>query len=168
MADFKLNTAVLVDKLRARFSAEIVETKVAKGEVTHLIKKDALIGVLTFVKGESDFQMDYLADVVGVDFHPEEPRFEVVYHLLSTKRNLRLRIKVRAQDGEEVPTVTTIWSSANFAEREIYDMFGIKFTGHPDMRRIYLAHDWVGHPLRKDYPLRGFKDKYNPNGEEKK
>ena len=110
--------------------------------------------------------MTYLSDVCGVDYYPKTPRFEVVYHMLSINKKLRLRLKVRLAEGEKVDSVTGVWRSANWYEREAFDMFGIEFEGHPDPRRIYLAEDWEGHPLRKDYPLRGFKDNLNPNGEE--
>ncbi len=164
MSNNKVNTAVLVDKFKGRFGNKIIETKVEFGEVTHVVAKDDLLGVLTILKGDGDFMMDWLSDVVGVDYLPKKPRFELVYHLLSTKKKHRIRIKIRVEDGEEIPSVTSIWAGASFAEREAYDMFGFIFKGHPDLRRIYLAEDWEGHPLRKDYPLRGYKDEYNPNG----
>jgi len=130
------------------------------------VKKRAIKGLCGYLKMAKGLKMNYLVDIAGVDYLEREPRFEVVYHLYSTFTNLRLRLKVRLDDGEAIPSVTDIWRSANFPEREAYDMFGIIFTGHPDLRRIYLAEDWEGFPLRKDYPLRGYKDEYNPYGEE--
>jgi len=88
--------------------------------------------------------------------------------LKSIAKKHRVRLKVKLDDGETIPSVTAIWSAANWAEREAYDMFGIRFEGHPELRRIYMPEDWDGFPLRKDYPLRGYKDRYNPYGEEKK
>ena len=166
----KINETILIDKLRARFGGAIEETVVSRGEVTHVIKEGALQDVCMFVKNDSDLMMKFLSDVVGVDLLPAKPRFEVVYHMLSVARAHRLRLKVRLSDDNEptVPSVTGIWRSASCAEREAYDMFGIVFKGHPDLRRIYLAQDWEGFPLRKDYPLKGYKDDYNPFGEEKK
>ena len=111
--------------------------------------------------------MNYLVDVIGVDHYPETPRFGVVYHIYSISRKLRLRLKVRLNDGETVPSGTSVWPGADWPEREAYDMFGIVFEAHPDLRRIYLAPDWEGYPLRKDYPLRGYKDRYNPFGVDK-
>ena len=108
--------------------------------------------------------MNFCADVVGVDYMGETPRFEVVYHFYSIPKKHRIRIKVRVNDGETVPSITSIWAGADWAEREVYDMFGIAFEGHPNMKRIYLAEDWEGYPLRKDYPVRGYKDRYNPYG----
>ena len=93
--------------------------------------------------------------------------FEVVYHLYSIPNKYRLRIKVRVREDEKVPSVTSVWRSADFAERETFDMFGIVFDGHPNLKRIYMPLDWEGFPLRKDYPLTGFKDEYNPFGVEK-
>jgi NADH-quinone oxidoreductase subunit C len=98
-----------------------------------------------------DFQ--FLADVIGVDYLPREPRYEVVYHLVSLSNRLRLRVKVRVPDGGSVPTVQRIWPAANWHEREVWDMFGIFIEDHPDLRRILMPEDWEGHPLRKDYPV---------------
>ncbi len=164
----ELNTTVLVDKFRARFSDAILATTVERGEVSHLVKSGEILGILTHLKADGDFQMEFLSDVIGVDNYPEKPRFTIVYQLLSLTRRQRLRIKADFEEGEKVPSVTSLWKSAGCAEREVYDMFGIEFTGHPDLRRIYLPDDWEGYPLRKDYPLKGYKDKYNPYGEEKK
>lgn len=157
---------VLIDKIKKRFSEAVLETIVDRGEVTHVVKASAIVDICKFVKSDDELQMTYLSDVCGVDYHPKTPRFEVVYHMLSMTKNLRLRLKVRVAEGEKVDTVTGVWRSANWYEREAFDMFGIEFEGHPDPRRIYLAEDWEGHPLRKDYPLKGFKDDLNPNGEE--
>jgi len=157
---------ILVDHIASTFMDDIVETTVFRGEVTHLVKKRAIQGICGYVKMATDLKMDYLVDIAGVDHLDALPRFEVVYHLYSTTTRLRIRFKVRLEDGEEIPSVTSIWRSANFPEREAYDMFGIIFTGHPNLKRIYLAEDWEGFPMRKDYPLRGYKDEYNPYGEE--
>jgi NADH-quinone oxidoreductase subunit C len=157
----------LVTRLKEKFASSIVETTVFRGEVTHLIKKNALLDIARFVTSEKDLKMDYLADVLGVDYHPDTPRFEVVYHMYSTSNRLRLRLKIKLDAGETVPSVTGVWRSANFPERETYDMFGIVFEGHPDLKRIYMPPDWEGFPLRKDYPLKGYKDEFNPFGEDK-
>jgi len=157
--------SILVDHIASTFMDDIVETTVFRGEVTHLVNKRAIQGICGYVKMAPGLKMDYLVDIVGVDYLDRLPRFEVVYHLYSTITKLRIRFKVRLEDGEEIPTVTSIWRGADFPEREAYDMFGIIFTGHPNLRRIYLAEDWEGFPMRKDYPLRGYKDEYNPNGE---
>lgn len=158
----------LVKKIRGRFGKSIVETTVFRGEITHVVEKDVLIDVCTFLKNEPGLQFNFLSDVLGVDCRPLLSCFEVVYHLYSIPYKRRLRVKVRVKENETVPSVTPIWRSANFAERETFDMFGIVFEGHPDLKRIYMPPDWEGHPLRKDYPLVGYKDEYNPFGVEKK
>jgi len=158
---------ILADNVAATFRGEILETTVFRGEVTHLVKRGAIKSVCGYLKMAPELKMNYLVDVAGVDYFERSPRFEVVYHLYSTITKLRLRLKVRLDEGDEVPTVTDIWRGADFPEREAYDMYGIVFSGHPDLRRIYLAEDWEGFPLRKDYPLRGYKDEYNPYGEER-
>jgi len=157
---------VLAEKLRAKFPEAILETVCCKDEVTHQVEKSAVAEVCEFLKHDSDFQMNYLVDVIGVDHYPDPPRFGVVYHLYSIPKRQRIRLKVRVEDGASVATVTGIWPAADWPEREAYDMFGIVFDGHPNLKRIYMAPDWEGYPLRKDYPLRGYKDPYNPYGEE--
>jgi len=159
--------SLLIDLIASAFRDDIIETTVFRGEVTHLVKKSAIKGLCGYLKMAKGLKMNYFVDLAGVDYFDRQPRFEVVYHLYSTTTKLRIRLKVRLKDGEEIPSVTDIWRAANFPEREAYDMFGIVFSGHPDLRRIYLAEDWEGFPLRKDYPLKGYKDQYNPNGEER-
>jgi len=160
------NKTLLVDNIVSTFTDDIIETTVFRGEVTHLVKKRAIKGLCGYLKMAAGLKMNCLVDVFGVDYIDRLERFEVVYHLYSIDTKLRLRLKVRLNEDEDIPSVTDIWRAANFPEREAYDMFGIIFTGHPDLRRIYLAEDWEGFPMRKDYPLKGYKDQYNPNGEE--
>ncbi len=158
---------ILIKKVKDTFRHSVIETTVYKGEVTHLVDKAALRSLCTFLKTDPDIKMNYLVDILGVDYYERVPRFEVVYHFYSIARKHRLRLKVRAAEGETVPSVTSVWLGANWPEREVYDMFGIVFEGHPDLKRIYLPQEWEGFPLRKDYPLRGYKDRYNPYGEDK-
>lgn len=158
---------LLVGKIQKTFPDAILETRIYKDEVTHRVGKGSLLSICEFLKSDSELQMDYLVDVLGVDYTPEVPRFEVVYHLCSMSKRHRIRLKVRIDEGESIPTVTGIWPAADWPEREAYDMFGIVFDGHPNLKRIYLPPDWEGFPMRKDYPLRGYKDQYNPFGEEK-
>ena len=160
--------STLVKKVQERFAPSILDTLIVRNEITHLIKKDSLIDICRFLKDDSELQLNFLSDVLGTDYFPQKPRFEVVYHLYSIPKKHRLRLKIKIEDGESVPSLTSIWSSADWAERETYDMFGIRFDGHPNLRRIYMPEDWEGFPLRKDYPLKGYKDQYNPYGEEKK
>lgn len=159
--------SLLVKKIRDRFGGAILETTVFRGEITHVVAKDALVGICRFLKHEPALQFKFLSDVLGVDCRKTLSCFEVVYHLYSIPGKYRLRIKVRVKENEEVPSVTPVWRSADFAERETFDMFGIVFDGHPNLKRIYMPLDWEGYPLRKDYPLTGYKDEYNPFGVEK-
>jgi NADH-quinone oxidoreductase subunit C len=158
---------LLVDVLGSEFAGQILETEVYRGDVTHVVGTDSIAQICTFLNLDPRFRMNFIVDVLGVDYPGRDPRFDVVYVLYSTSQKLRVRLKVRVADGGSVPSVTSVWEGAAWPERETYDMFGIRFDNHPDMRRIYLAEDWEGHPLRKDYPLRGYKDRYNPFGEEK-
>jgi len=161
------NQSVSIKKLTERFGDGIIDSSVYRDEVTLLVDKGALVSICDFLKTDPVFRMDYLVDVIGVDYMPASPRFEVVYHLYSISKRHRIRLKVKIDESESVPTVTGIWPAADWPEREAFDMYGIIFDGHPNLKRIYMAPDWEGFPLRKDYPLRGYKDKYNPFGEEK-
>ncbi len=145
-----------VEKIKAKNAAWVVSLVEGHGEVTVTVPRDSVVDVCAFLKREHGFDM--LADLCGADRGPEEePRFEVNYHLFSTVHYSRLRLKVLLSDDEpNVPTVSGLWKTANWHERETYDLVGIKFDGHPDLRRILLPSDFDGHALRKDYPLRGY------------
>jgi len=145
-----------VEKLKAENLAWVTDFKDARGEVTLTIPRESIVDVCWVLKTKYDFNM--LADLCGADRGPEEdPRFEVNYHLFSTKHFNRLRLKVLLSDDEpNVPTVVGVWKTANWHERETYDLFGVIFDDHPDLRRILLPSDFDGHALRKDYPLRGY------------
>ncbi len=157
----------LLKKVKANFRDSVIDAAIFRNEATVLVDKNVLRAVCNFLKTDPEMKMNYLVDVLGVDYYPVAPRFEVVYHFYSIPKKHRIRVKVKLSDGETVPTVTDMWSGANWPEREAYDMFGIVFEGHPNLKRIYLADGWEGFPMRKDYPLRGYKDRYNPFGEEK-
>ena len=124
------------------------------GELTLDIAPQKIVSVCGFLKYDQQFVR--LSSVTAVDWYPTEPRFEVVYHLHSVERNERVRLKCRLR-GEDpvIDSVTGVWRGANWYEREVFDLFGIKFLGHPDPRRIMMPDDWEGHPLRKDYPITG-------------
>jgi NADH-quinone oxidoreductase subunit C len=125
-----------------------------RGELTLEIDPARIAAVCEFLKRDQAFSR--VSTVTAVDRYPGEPRFEVVYHLHSIQRNQRLRLKCRlGGENPEIDSVTPVWRGANWYEREVFDLFGIRFKGHPDLRRIMLPDDWEGHPLRKDYPVTG-------------
>jgi len=130
----------------------------AHGEITVVVPREHIVEACTFLKTWPEARFDFLSDLCGVDRGvEEEPRFEVNYHLFSTTRHHRIRLKVVLnEDDPHVLTVTGVWRTANWHERETYDLFGVIFDGHPDLRRILLPEDWQGHALRKDFPLRGY------------
>lgn len=146
----------LGDYITQALPGDVLEATVARGELTLLARTDAIVRVLTFLRDDSNCQFRLLMDVCGVD-HPERPqRFDVVYHLLSLKQDQRVRVKVRTDEATPVPSVTGVFSSAGWFERETWDMYGVMFSGHPDLRRILTDYGFEGHPLRKDFPLTGF------------
>jgi NADH-quinone oxidoreductase subunit C len=130
----------------------------AFGETTIIVPQELILTVCSFLKGWPEGRFDFLADLCGVDRGvEEEPRFEVNYHLFSTTKHHRLRVKVQLNEEDmHVQSVTSVWRTANWHERETYDLFGVIFDGHPDLRRILLPEDWQGYALRKDFPLRGY------------
>ena len=133
-----------------------VESKLDRGELTVWVASEKLLEACRVLK--NDLRFVRLSDVTAVDWFPREPRYEVVYHLHCLERKERLRLKVRLPgENPEVDSATAVWRSANWYEREVLDLFGIRFRNHPDPRRIMMPDDWVGHPLRKDYPVEGYK-----------
>ncbi|RII30902.1 MAG: NADH-quinone oxidoreductase subunit C [Geobacter sp.] len=147
------NRAVV--RLREKFAASIIEVVEFRGEVTVTVKKSDIIPVLSFLK--QSLQYNLLTDVTAVDYlGKKEDRFMMVYQLYSIPVKDRLRIKTAVSEADcRIPSATQVWQTANWLEREVYDLFGIIFENHPDLRRILMADDWEGHPLRKDYPLQG-------------
>jgi len=154
----RLTPSRLVTALQHEHPEWIAEIVEAHGEVTATVPREHLEAVCSHLKVAQDARFDFLADLCGVDRGvEEEPRFEVNYHLFSTTLHHRLRLKVLLnEDDTHVPTVTGIWRTANWHERETFDLFGVIFDGHPDLRRILLPDDWQGYALRKDFPLRGY------------
>ena len=141
----------LTKLLKDRFGDQITEFSTYLGQNFLVSKPEAAIPILEFLKLEADF--DYLVDLTAVDYPKRAERFEVVYILYSFARNERIRLKTAVADGAKPATATTVHATANWLEREVFDMFGIQFEGHPDMRRILLPEEWEGHPLRKDYSI---------------
>jgi len=145
-------------RLLASDPGAVEAAKFDREELTIVVKRAAIREVCAILRDDGELQFNFLADVTCVDWHPNEPRFEVVYHLLSIPRHQRLRLKVRLSgDDPSLESVTSVWPSANFFEREVYDLFGVRFAGHPNLRRIMMPEDWEGYPLRKDYPVEGYR-----------
>ena len=145
-----------LDATRARFGTALGEPKTFRGETSLTVDRGSIVALCEFLRDDDTLAFDFLADLCGVDRHPVAPRFEVVYHLYSVRHGHRLRVKVAL--GEEDPvidSVTAVWETADWHERECFDLFGIRFRNHPDLRRILLPDDFEGHPLRKDFPLEG-------------
>ena len=146
--DEKLKT--VCDALSVRYGAQVEEFR---GETRLILKSEQLVAAASALRDEFGFEM--LVDITAVDYWPEnEPRFHLVYQLNSIGRNLQLQLRLPVNGGDaQAPTLQGVYPAANWKEREIWDMFGVRFDGHPDLRRILMPHDWQGHPLRKDFPL---------------
>ena len=140
--------------LRENCADAVLDTLLPQGDPTAIIRPEFLSKVIEFLKNDSRLKFDVLIDITALDYPERNPRFDVVYHFLSLPFNRRLRLKVPVGGAEPmVESVTPWWGSANWLEREVWDMFGIRFAGHPDLKRILMYEEFQGHPLRKDYPI---------------
>ncbi|QQS47341.1 MAG: NADH-quinone oxidoreductase subunit C [Acidobacteriota bacterium] len=144
--------------IRGKFTDTIQEIIEALGEITLVVRREGLVELMTFLRDEPGLKFDYLSDIGGLDLGEfASPRFAVAYQLYSLDHNHRLRVKVFVEeDDARLPTLWNVWKTSNWLEREIYDMFGITFDGHPDLRRILMPADYEGYPLRKDFPIKGY------------
>lgn len=159
----KETLAELGDYLEVILTENLVSQHVYKDELTIFVKRDALIRVMSQLHDDTHCMFKQLMDITGVDYPAEKERFEVVYHLLSIKHNQRIRVKVRTDEVTPVPSVVSIYPTAGWFERETWDMYGVFFSGNPDLRRILTDYGFDGHPLRKDFPLTGFVElRYDP------
>jgi NADH-quinone oxidoreductase subunit C len=149
-----------LDSLKDAFPDVVLEEVHHAGQVTAVVPKERIVEILRFLHDDPRTAFDLLTDLTALDYPKREARFDVVYHLYSIPKNHRLRLKVRAADGETVPSATAVYNAAEWHEREVFDMFGVKFDNHPDLRRILLPDEWQGHPLRKEYPLEGFPEQH--------
>ena len=147
-----------MQKLKEWNASAVAQVIEFRGETTVVVPRQHLLGAAELLADEPSLRFSFLSDLSAVDRFPLEPRFEVNYHLLSIEKRLRLRLKVKLSTADPVVhSVTQIWPTANWHEREVFDMFGILFEAHPDLRRILMPDDWEGHPLRKDYPTDGYR-----------
>ncbi len=148
----------MVHKLREWDAQAVAEVIDFRGETTVVVPGEHLLRAAEYLASEPSLRFSFLSDITTVDRFPLEPRFEVNYHLLSLDRRERLRLKVRLSGSDPmVHSVIPVWPTANWHERENFDLFGIRFEGHPDLRRILMPDDWEGYPLRKDYPVEGYR-----------
>jgi NADH-quinone oxidoreductase subunit C len=143
----------LLDELQKRFPGALSDAVVFRNLPSVTVTKEALLPLCDFLKSEEGGAYTLLTDETAVDYPKREKRFEIIYHLYSFQRNDRLRLKVLVGEEERVPSVAHIWPTANWLEREVYDMFGVQYEGHPDLKRILLPDGWRGHPLRKDHDI---------------
>ena len=146
--------SVIEEKLKQGYSDNIEEIYTFRGDLNVVINPSVLPEISRFLKSESDLKFNFLSCITAADYlGTREKRFEVIYIFYSIPFSHRVIVKIRLDEGEEAPSLTSLWDTANFQEREVYDMFGIRFTGHPDMTRILMDDDWAGYPQRKDFPL---------------
>ena len=141
------------------WNPQVVEgVKFDRDEMSIYVERSAIREACVLLKEDSVCPFDVFSDLTCVDWYPSEPRFEVIYHLLSIANKERVRLKVKLNSSSSaLESITSIWPGANYFEREVFDLFGIRFTGHPYLRRILMPEDWEGHPLRKDYPVEGYR-----------
>ncbi len=164
-ADFPKNPLAdaTVALARDRFGAGVLDVVEHRGEVTILVEPRHIAEVCAALRDAPDLRYNFMADITAVDWPEREPRYDVIYHLMSLETRAVIRLKARVgvpvdedpADEPELPSVVGVWAAADFFEREVYDLFGIRFAGHPNLTRILMPTDWVGHPLRKDYPITG-------------
>jgi NADH-quinone oxidoreductase subunit C len=146
----------LGDHLAAAFPQDVLSTGIAHDELMAEVRREAIVRVLAFLRDDPNCAFSVLVDICGVD-HPDRPdRFDVVYNLLSLRHNRRIRLKLETDEEKPVPTATGLYSAAGWYERETWDLYGIYFADHPDLRRILTDYGFEGHPLRKDFPLTGY------------
>ena len=147
---------MIVEKLRSRFGEALESVSEFRGESTLVVQTGKIKDICKFLRDDDTLRFDSLRDLCGVDYFRPNDRYEVVYNIFSIPHQFRLRVKVRVSEADlHVPTVTDVWKTAEWHERETFDMFGIVFDGHPDLRRMYMPEDFEHYPLRKDFPLMG-------------
>lgn len=148
--------AVIIEKLKTRFGEQAIQVSEFRSELTIVVPKDRIVEICRFLKEDAELKFDLLADLCGIDMNTSEKRFGVIYNLYSLTNKFRLRLKTFTEEEDpKVLTVTGVWGTANWHERETFDMFGIVFEGHPDLRRVYMPDEFEHYPLRKDFPLMG-------------
>ncbi len=146
--------SITLKKLRENFVDSLFDLGIAFGDDFAVARKDKIVEMARFLRDDPELRYNFLIDITAVDYPKRRPRFEVVYHFLSLPFKHRVRLKAPVEEKyPELPTLVPLWKGANWFEREVWDMFGIRFTGHPDLHRILMYEGFEGHPLRKDYPV---------------
>lgn len=149
----------IIEKLQGFSPTSIEKHEEFRGDLTITVKKEDIVKICEFLKTDQELEFNLLVDLLGIDMYRPEGRFEVLYNLYSIKNKKYVRLKVHTEENDPfVPTVTGVWSAANWHERETYDMIGVKFSGHPDLRRMYMPEEFEYYPLRKDFPITGIPD----------
>ncbi len=159
--------AELRDQLRREVPDDLISVEIVRGELIAKVKRASIVKVATFLRDEGAWQFSQVVDICGVDYPERADRFDVVYHMLSMKKNLRIRLKVAVGEDVPVPSLTGTFPCADWLEREVWDMYGVFFSGHPDLRRILTDYGFDGHPLRKDFPLTGYVEVRYDDGEKR-
>jgi len=146
----------IAQRIQAQFPEHLIDAREAFGELTLQLRREGIAEVCRFLRDDPDLAFDHITDICSVDYPEDEERFEVVYHFYSIRKRHRIRVKARLPEEDcTIDSLTGLWRGANFLEREVYDMMGIRFNHHPDLRRILLTDDFDGYPLRKDFPTEG-------------
>ena len=149
-----MDLSITIQRIKETLDEAVIEVHSQLSQDTVIIAPSGLLEVARLLKEDPELEYNFLMDLTAVDYWKRKPRFEVVYHFLSLKNNFRVRLKIPVPEPDpKVDSLTSLWSAANWYEREVYDMFGIQFVGHPDLRRILMYPEFEGHPLRKDYPI---------------
>ncbi len=150
-----MEMSITLKKLKDNFSDSIIETHSFRGDDTAVVKKADIVKICRFLRDDNDLLYNFMMDLTAVDYLGREPRFEVVYHFYSLKHNIRVRIKAPVPESDcAIDSIVSLWIGADWFEREVYDLYGIIFKGHPNLKRILLYEGFKGHPLRKDYPVK--------------
>lgn len=147
---------IVVERVKAKVGEDVLAVQEFRDEVTIRVKKAAWLDTMTLLRDDPDCAFNMMIDETAADYPLRAERFDVIVHLLSLDKRHRLRLKTSVGENDTIATLYPVWKTANWLEREIYDLFGIVFDGHPDLRRILMPSDWEGYPLRKDYPLEGY------------
>jgi NADH-quinone oxidoreductase subunit C len=159
--------SITQDKLQKLYSDRIIEMYVFRGDLNVVVRPNDILEICRFLKTDPDLKYNFLSCITAADYLGlREKRFDVVYMLFSIPNHYRVIIKTRIDETEEIPTLTSLWSTANWQEREIFDMFGLRFAGHPNLKRILMDDDWVGYPQRKDFPVTYEVPNFNFNKDE--